>query len=198
MNGLVRIVKVGGSLFDLPDLPQRLRSWLASQPPATNVLIAGGGALADEVRRWDRQYRIGDECSHWLCIELLDITARMLHNLLPRAEFCSTTERLADAIASGSQALVVFAPSRFLREDECRQDRLPCSWDVTSDSIAARLAVVLGAGELVLLKSSLPEPATVDYVDRYFWQAARQVPHVRFVDLRSEDFAEISAPNTSA
>jgi aspartokinase-like uncharacterized kinase len=60
---------------------------------------------------------------------------------------------------------------------------LPASWDVTSDSIAARAAVLSGA-ELVLLKSCLPPEsqsatgwsleaaAAAGYVDQYFPRAA--------------------------
>ena len=69
---------------------------------------------------------------------------------------------------------------------------------MTSDSIAARLAVRLGAGELVLLKSSLPAAgstlpgaAETGYVDAYFPTAAAEVPRVRCVDLRADDFPEV-------
>ena len=73
------------------------------------------------------------------------------------------------------------------------------SWDVTSDSIAARIADLLGSDELVLLKSSLPEPqvATLDeaaaagFVDRCFPCYAAKLPLVRLVNLRDEDLSEI-------
>ena len=74
---------------------------------------------------------------------------------------------------------------------------LPHSWDVTSDSIAARLAVLAGADELVLLKSGLPagsltlaQAAETGYVDRYFPVAAAGVPRVRCVNLRADGFPE--------
>ena len=71
------------------------------------------------------------------------------------------------------------------------QPALPASWEVTSDSIAAWLAEGLGAGELVLLKSSeptLPTPsewATSGYVDAYFLEASANLPVVRAVSLCS-------------
>jgi len=33
----IRVVKVGGSLFDLPDLAERLHNWLGEQTPAHQV-----------------------------------------------------------------------------------------------------------------------------------------------------------------
>ncbi|NUQ61799.1 MAG: hypothetical protein HUU20_04880 [Pirellulales bacterium] len=70
--------------------------------------------------------------------------------------------------------------------------RLPHTWDVTSDSIAAALAAALSARELVLLKScarpepwsSLREAAEAGYVDRFLPVAAAGLDRVRFVDLR--------------
>ncbi|MEZ6114792.1 MAG: hypothetical protein R3C99_27825 [Pirellulaceae bacterium] len=37
----IRVIKVGGSLFDLPDLRQRVAEWRSRQPTALDVLIAG-------------------------------------------------------------------------------------------------------------------------------------------------------------
>ena len=65
---------------------------------------------------------------------------------------------------------------------------MPHAWSVTTDSIAARLAEVIGASELVLLKPTDPptdEAMTESFVDEYFQIAAKNVPHVRFVDLRA-------------
>ncbi len=89
--------------------------------------------------------------------------------------------------------LVLFDVEQFLREVEPRLAAvpLPHTWDVTSDSIAARVAELLGAEELVLLKSGLPSPrgdlagwAASDYVDRYFPVAATRLARVRAVNLR--------------
>jgi hypothetical protein len=66
----------------------------------------------------------------------------------------------------------------FMQEDESRPGTLPHSWAVTSDSIAARAAVVLGAERLVLLKSVDVPPETPweqaaarGWVDVYFPRA---------------------------
>ena len=76
------------------------------------------------------------------------------------------------------------------RDERSAVAPLPHTWDVTSDSIAAALAIELEADELVLLKST-PTPSTdvdelsaLGYVDRYFLKLAERVRKVRFVGLK--------------
>jgi aspartokinase-like uncharacterized kinase len=181
-----RIVKVGGSLFGYDPLVEALRGWLAAQPPAHQVLVAGGGTLADTIREADQRFGLGDVRSHWLCIDLLDVSAQILASLFP--EF-PLERRLAGLQSSGSQPrTVVFSPTRFLRQEQRTRAvrRLPCDWTVTSDSIAARIADVLQASELVLLKSADPPSAAEPmggYVDGHFPTAAEALPQVRMVNL---------------
>ena len=40
----LRVIKVGGSLFEYPSLAKALTRWFAQQPPMQNLLITGGGA----------------------------------------------------------------------------------------------------------------------------------------------------------
>ena len=49
------VVKVGGSLFDHPQLGPGLRAYLDSLTPARVLLVPGGGDFADSVRKLDRQ-----------------------------------------------------------------------------------------------------------------------------------------------
>ena len=74
---------------------------------------------------------------------------------------------------------------------------LPHTWEVTSDSIAAHIAEILCANELVLLKSAplakscaTHEAAEQGYVDAFFPQAAARASKIRCVNLRDEQFAE--------
>jgi hypothetical protein len=73
-----------------------------------------------------------------------------------------------------------------------RDAALPSSWGVTSDAVAARVAVAVGAGELVLLKSAPPPPgdaaawAACGYVDAWLPRVlAGTTVRVRGVDLRA-------------
>ena len=190
-NRPVRVVKVGGSLFDFPELAPALRAWLAAQPCARNVLVAGGGAFADVIREANQRFTLGEEISHWLCIEALRVTARLLAAIVPETRLVTALPQLRTALAEDDDVgPIVFCLESFMREVEPALDdrSLPHAWSVTTDSIAARLAETIEADELVLLKSSDPPANTEDlgcYVDKYFATAARNVKKVRFVNLKA-------------
>jgi aspartokinase-like uncharacterized kinase len=190
-----RVIKLGGSLLDESGWPDAFRRWLDRQPTMHSVLIVGGGALADSIRRWDRIHRLAPTDAHWLAIGTISLTARLASKLLPEAAWSDEWRAVLDftGAADPSQSLLIFDPSRFLETIEPTLDGepLPQSWDVTSDSIAARIARLLECRELVLLKSCLPGPdvttleraADSQYVDRAFPRFVRELPHVRFVNL---------------
>jgi hypothetical protein len=96
--------------------------------------------------------------------------------------------------------LLILDPGPFLHaiEPTAAGTHLPQSWDVTSDSIAARIADLLGSEEFVLFKSCLPESqiatleeaAAAGFVDRCFPTFAASLPLVRLVNLRDDAFPE--------
>lgn len=206
----IRVIKVGGSLFDEPRLPQLLGNWLAMQPVATNVLLVGGGALVDAVRQLDQLHAVGEERSHWLAVQAMSVTASLLADLLPGAMLVERFDKLVELLAADRSIpegrLIVFDSWQFLREVEPGTPgrRLPHHWQATSDSIAARLAAATAHSgrqlhELVLLKSTLPargatlaDAAAAGIVDGCFPQQAAELSRVRLVNLRSEKFEERS------
>jgi 5-(aminomethyl)-3-furanmethanol phosphate kinase len=190
---VMRVVKLGGSLLDLVDWPRRLANWLAGEPPAVNVLVVGGGELAEAIREYDRRFSLGEEAAHWLCVRALSIHAEMAATVLRQQLFnASLVRRFGDLGQLAGDCLAVFDPEAFLRDEESRFSGtpLPHTWAATTDSIAARVAECLGAEELVLLKSAPPPADPTDsaagYVDAHFAAAARNIRRVRFVDLRSK------------
>ncbi len=192
MNHLpMRIVKVGGSLFDLPDLAQRLRHWLADQPPAHHVLLAGGGKFVDQVRERQRSSGMSDTDAHWACIDCMQQTAKMLSTWLPGTPLISDERLLSKRAHDCSYTLFDSADWLRHREPQAAGTKLGKNWQVTSDSIAARLAIVLSAEELLLLKSmnpkscqSLQELANCGAVDVGMLALAGELPTTRIVNLR--------------
>lgn len=188
-----QVVKLGGSLLECADLGERLRVWLQRQPAAARLIVVGGGALADVVRAYDRTHGLPAADAHWLAVRTMGLNARLVHGLLPEAPLVERLEELPFVPPAGAAWL--FDPWHFLRNvDSRRADPLPPDWHVTSDSIAARLAEHVGAAELVLLKSALPDAdrrsrggaAAAGYVDEYFPTAARSLQRIRCVDLRTD------------
>ncbi|GIW96085.1 MAG: hypothetical protein KatS3mg110_4126 [Pirellulaceae bacterium] len=189
----VCVTKVGGSLWDFPALMPALRDYLASCPDRVHVLIFGGGAWVDAVRQLDKRFALDPTESHWLAVRLLDVSARFGKLLLPELEFCHDFHRLLAHLAQPAAGNVVFSPEQFLQQVEPHlpEPRLPADWSVTSDSIAARLAMTLHA-ELVLLKSADPLPphtarhlAAEGYVDAFFPSLARHLKSVAIMNLRN-------------
>lgn len=206
-----RVVKLGGSLLEFSGLRDRLIAWLEAQSPAPTVLLVGGGWVAEGLRRIDGVQGLGEEAAHWLCIDGMQLTARVVDLLVPEATLVDTWGEVLEAVGeSGLEEqeelqgeaveddeagdLIIFQARTWLREEEPDQQGtpLPHGWAVTSDSIAARLAEVLDADELVLLKSADPpgttEPAALaaaGYVDEHFPTALGE-RMLRVVNLRSQ------------
>lgn len=198
----VRIVKVGGSLFCWRDLPHAIRRWLGRQTPMHNVLLAGGGEFADVVRSADQRFALGQQASHWICVDLLRATSRLLASLLPEAELTTHWPDLSRRLQGDSEmGLFVLDPVQFLKDIEPSNPgiKLPCSWDATSDSIAARVAASLRADDFVLLKSAMQNRLASSrslvekgIVDKFFPHASTTIDLIRIVNLRSPDFDEVS------
>jgi len=189
----LRVAKVGGSLLDLPQLPTVLRTWFDGQP-GTNVLVGGGGPLADFIRRADERFEIGETNSHQLCLRLMGVSAQLLAAVLPESMFVQRLGDLRHAIEGRLNDLLVLDVDEMMRaQDDISLRGLPKSWEVTSDSIAAYLARVLAADELVLFKSTtLPanikreQASDAGLVDGYFARASADIGAIRCINLRSD------------
>jgi aspartokinase-like uncharacterized kinase len=181
------IIKIGGSLFDWPDLGPRLRDWLDRYAPPECILVPGGGRFADIIRDLDRAHGIGDEVAHRMALHAMTINAQLLAALIPGSCVIDGPD-LAELLWEQNRRPILDALA-FCESDEA--DSLPHTWAVTSDSMAARLAVVARATELVLLKSASPPPGDVaawaecGYVDSWLPRVLAGTDiRVRAVNLR--------------
>ena len=144
-NNACTLIKVGGSLFEWPPLAERLRELLANSAQERVILFPGGGTTADSVRAWDKNQSLGEESAHWLAVRALTVNAYYLQALLPGLPIVAGPD---------NQGTAILDPYPFTLADEADPDHLPHCWQVTSDSLAARAAHVLGAQKLLLLKST--------------------------------------------
>jgi aspartokinase-like uncharacterized kinase len=154
LSHLEAIVKVGGSLYDLPDLATRLREWFAAEWNSGfgMLVIPGGGAAANAVRQLDQCHGLGEEKAHWLALQSLTLNAHFLKSLLPYACMIDDVKDCERIWFEGG--IPILDVHEFARADDHRPGRLPHTWAVTSDALAARVAVVTHARRLVLLKST--------------------------------------------
>ncbi len=177
------VIKVGGSLYDWPGLGPALRAFVAALAPEPVLLVPGGGDFADAVRRLHATHGLSEEQSHWLAVESLGAAGGFLRTLVPGAEFTGLPD------AHPPLPVAVLDPLFFCQAEPT----LPHTWEVTTDSVAARAAVVWRADRLVLLKSvdvppgtSWDEVAARGWVDPYFTQAlAGFAGGVEAVNLRT-------------
>jgi aspartokinase-like uncharacterized kinase len=180
------VVKVGGSLFDLPDLGPRLRRWLDAHARREVLLVPGGGSAANVVRELQRVHGFDDETAHWLALRAMTLNAQVVAALVPGSCVIDGPD-LAELLWEQGRRPVLDAFA-FGESDEADPDHLPHTWAVTSDSVAARAATLLGA-DLVLLKSATPPAGDVaawaacGYADAWLPRVAGGMT-VRAVDWR--------------
>lgn len=179
-------------MLEWPELPVRLSAFLETLAARRVTLLAGGGGFADVVRRLDRVHGLGEATAHTLALRSLELSARVLESILPGL---SVVDRLESVPVSWAAGLTPIVSPRLIMENEDRRaaDPLPATWSTTTDSIAARLATLLGATELILLKSTVPPgpldrrlAARIGLVDPVFPWASSGLPRVSVVNLRAD------------
>lgn len=183
------VVKLGGSLLELPDLIRRLRRWSDRQAYTRTLLIVGGGRAADTVRLFDRRDQLDEEAGHWLAVRAMSFNAHLVASVLPGCEVVGDLEACRGVWDCG----LIAVPDSYcwLRGEEDRGIAVPHVWGLTSDSIAAHLAMRVGASCLTLLKSTLPAgpvgvTGAIDagLIDACFESASKGVCSIKVVNLR--------------
>ena len=181
MGRPLTILKVGGSLYDLPDLRARLQPWLSKAKSTDIILVPGGGATVDVIRDFDRIHHLGEMRAHELALSAMRVNAEFLSWLLKTVQVIPDLAWMEIARSEGAKSFVIDAVA-FSRWDRGANPHtvLPHSWSVTSDSIAARVAVAFEADQLILLKSvTIPpgmdweEAGERGFVDEWFARTVR-------------------------
>ena len=142
--------------------------------------------------------------AHWMCVDLLTVTAHQLHAWLPEIPLIEDDCLLCQRVGEPG-AMHLFGPLAWMCDAEpgLPGTWLPSSWETTSDSIAGRLAAAPRADEFVLLKSALPRRrasrelrarAVIGYIDPLLALMAPELPPTRLVNLRAEPWIEARVP----
>ena len=175
------IVKLGGSLLSRPGWPALVAALVADRGPGPRRLVVGGGAVVDGLRSLDRVAPQPASLMHALAIDGMRMTGRLV------AEALSLP--MATTVADAAAVAVLDVPA-WLAVGR-RADSLPPGWHVTSDTIAARIAVEHGS-RLLLVKSVPPPPcpagtsdrlavlAAADWVDPHFQITAEPLGRIEW------------------
>ena len=175
------VIKLGGSLLAHAAHFEGVLTAINEAACKQRLLIVpGGGPFADAVRQVDRQFALSDDAAHWMAVLAMDQHAHLITSRLAGSTLVRDPGETAAALKAAG--LPVLAPFRWLRE----ADPLPHTWDVTSDSIAAWVAGVVGAARIILIKP--PGVSARGSVDKYFHQAlpADVVPVIVAADRTDE------------
>ena len=140
-------MKIGGSLLRVQD---RLKTFCRELPEVGKLvdlaIVPGGGVFADEVRRLYDTLGLSDSTAHFAAITAMDVYGLILSDLIPKSRPVTSLYEAKREIRQN--VIPVILPSRIMMD----VDVLEHSWEVTSDSISAYIASLLGARKLVLVK----------------------------------------------
>lgn len=161
------VLKLGGSLLENGRLEDVLARVGASERRI--VVVPGGGPFADAVRDVQSALGLSDAAAHHLAILAMHQSAHVMVALQPRLLAVETLTDIRRAWRSGH--IPIWLPLKLALRDPT----LPADWSLTSDGLAARLAVRLGGLPVALVKScrvpqvrSVEELAAAGIVDSVF------------------------------
>ena len=139
------IVKLGGSLAHTQQCAAWLEVLAAWGGPL--ILVPGGGPFADCVRTTQATMRFDDATAHRMALMAMEQYGTALAARAPVFALASCRDELDGALWAGQ--IPVWMPTKMI----LAAPEVPETWELTSDSLAAWLAGVLGGRRLLLIKS---------------------------------------------
>jgi aspartokinase-like uncharacterized kinase len=158
----VIVVKLGGSLYNTPELKLWLQTLADTSISTPIVIVPGGGPFADQVREAQILHHFNDAAAHHMALMAMKQFGLMLIALEAKCQPFNTLKP--------PQPLSVWLPDDSLLTELV----LTQSWDVTSDSLALWLASKLQAEQLFLVKyvdvrsTSIQQLTSHHVIDRRF------------------------------
>ena len=139
INIIKQVVKIGGSLF--PDYAIELAKQLNN---TNSLIILGGGEFANLIRKYDSTQNFSSEVTHFTAIDCMDIIAKLVNDKVDSTKMAFSIDEINEISDDGFTP--IFVVSDFLKNE----DPFECSWDVTSDSIAAYVAHIFNANLFIV------------------------------------------------
>lgn len=140
------VVKLGGSLLSDRARMEHLLAMVCDSP-AKVLVVPGGGPFADAVRAAHAAHGFSEAAAHEMAVLATHQTGLLIGDLARAIAPVTNEEELAAAFFDGQQAVAL--ASGFIAD----ADDLPRTWQATSDTIAAWLAVEFDVPLLAYVKS---------------------------------------------
>ncbi len=140
------VVKIGGSLAESDGLRPLCRQISDLARWHRLLVVPGGGPFADTVRRCYSYWSLSETAAHKMAVLAMDQYGYLLCDLMTGGVPVTSLVDVQPVCWVGKVPVLI--PSQLVLQ----MDPLPHSWTVTSDSIAAWVATLVGSASLVLLK----------------------------------------------
>jgi aspartokinase-like uncharacterized kinase len=127
------VVKLGGSLMRVSRTLVRKITDYSNEERVQILIVPGGSVFADTVRKTD----VSQEAAHWMAILAMEQYGHYLAD--------GTDAKLVENLTFEGNGTFILLPYDLLKKN----DELPHSWDVTSDTIAAWVALKVGAARFM-------------------------------------------------
>ena len=134
-----QVVKIVGSLF-----PNHAIELAKQLKDSDSVIILGGGEFANLIRKYNDEQDFSEDVNHWTAIDCMDIIAKLVDDKIDSTKLAYSIDEVNEISDGGFTP--IFVVSEFLKTE----DPFECSWDVTSDSIAAYVSHLLNANLLIV------------------------------------------------
>ena len=184
------VVKVGGSLYNTPELKQWLDLLTKSARHHKIIIVPGGGPFADIVRDAQKEVHFSDSAAHHMALLAMAQYGILLNSIAPQSELFYYSEQSPQLADTG---LSIWLPTEQLLTNES----IPHEWDVTSDSLSLWLAQQINADQLCLIKrirarscaiSELIESNIIDNAFSYFYSQKPIESYIQYY----QDFASFA------
>jgi 5-(aminomethyl)-3-furanmethanol phosphate kinase len=143
---LEAVLKIGGSLSRGSGLKSLCREISRLGERYRILIVPGGGGFADQVRDAYNRFSLDETTAHHMALLAMDQYGCLLKNLISGSVGTDDLSCASGTTESGKTAILL--PAALV----LREDPLPHSWQVTSDTISAWIARRLHCDRLVLLK----------------------------------------------
>lgn len=148
MSRTTALFKIGGKILEdfenLNSTISQLTQIFEEKLIQKIILIPGGGTFANFIRKIYNELKFTEEIAHFMGIISMNYNGLELSKKYPDFQVIESYDKLKEI----GNAICIFLPYEYLKEN----DKLPHSWDVTSDSITLFLAKELGLSECFLIK----------------------------------------------